>query len=220
MITHFSHSEQLALTLFTFYFKPEKPLHFVAGQFIELYLPHLGVDARGDKRWFTLSSAPHEPLLAITTNSGVSSFKRALFSLKSDDGVNISAPLGDFVLPKNQSIPLLFIAGGIGATPYRSILIDSFQRNESRDIQMLYTARSQADVLFLDTFQQLGNSFKEHISVSERTYPDLNSITPDHYVYVAGPEQMVEATVTYLVTSNIKRSQIFTDFFHGYADIN
>ena len=69
----------------SFWFKPEQPMHFIAGQFIELTLPHDQPDDRGTRRWFTISSSPTDPLISITAKLGPehsSSFKRALRQLQ------------------------------------------------------------------------------------------------------------------------------------------
>jgi ferredoxin-NADP reductase len=78
------YTENIAKNIQTFWFKPDKPVRYVAGQFIELTLPHDNPDKRGIKRWFTLSSSPTEPLISITTKHAeniVSSFKQNLFNL-------------------------------------------------------------------------------------------------------------------------------------------
>jgi len=87
----------------TFYFRPEQPLSYTAGQFTELTIPHKRPDERGLKRWFTLSSSPTSELLSITTkfnNDKSSSFKKALFGLKPGAELTMAEPMGDFVLPK------------------------------------------------------------------------------------------------------------------------
>lgn len=221
----FSHSEQLSPTLHTFYFLPERKPHYIAGQFVEIYLPHTGSDDRGDKRWFTLSSAPHEPLLAITTHirpSDRSTFKNSLTGLKKGETVSISSPLGDFVAPKNPAIPLLFIASGIGATPYRSILENLYQNDDKRDVTFVHAIRNENHAVFNSTFAQLGEGYKMIIDENITADKIANKVTatPDHYIYVAGPELLVEKIVAELEARQIKRSQIYTDFFHNYDELS
>ena len=145
--------EKVAEDIYTFWFTTPKKLNYTAGQFVELYLPHKNKDKRGDKRWFTLSSSPSEEMLAITTKFSKkdgSTFKEAMKKLKKNDKVNISFPMGDFVLPKSKSIPLLFIAGGIGSTPFRSIVKFVDDEGEKRNITMIYAANKKEEVAFLD----------------------------------------------------------------------
>lgn len=216
----FSHSEPLSTTLHTFYFLPEKRVHYIAGQFIELYLPHERPDSRGEKRWFTLSSAPHEPLLAITTHirpTGSSTFKRRLQSLQKGQQVTLSSPLGDFVAPKNPAVPLLFIAVGIGITPYRSILEDLHHTRDIRDIALVHAVHNNEHAVFTSTFTRIGENYK--VTVPGNILANLTP-TPDHYVYISGPEVLVERLVAQLEEAQIKRSQIYTDFFHNYSELD
>ncbi len=122
----FDHAKDEASNIRTFYFRPEKPAHYTAGQYTELALPHPHPDKRGGRRWFTLSSSPTEDLLSITTkyagDDDTSSFKRTLFKLKPGSEVHMADPMGDFVLPKLIQTPLVFVAGGIGITPFHSML--------------------------------------------------------------------------------------------------
>ena len=60
------HTEDIAENIKTFWFVPKKPMDYIAGQFIEMTLPHDHPDERGQKHWFTLSSSPTEPLISIT----------------------------------------------------------------------------------------------------------------------------------------------------------
>src|SRR5258708_897456 len=109
----------------TFWFQPPKGFTYTAGQFIELYIPHDNPDERGIKHWFTLSSSPTEPLISITTKYAgkkSSTFKQHLFVLKPGAELYAVEPMGDFVLPQDKSIPLIFVAGGIGVTPFRSMV--------------------------------------------------------------------------------------------------
>src|SRR5674476_218591 len=120
----------------TFWFEPDKPFHFTAGQFSELYLPHDHPDERGEKRWFTISSSPHEKLVSITTKFALergSSFKQTLSQLKPDATVELAEAMGDFVLPVDQTRPLIFIAGGIGLTPFHSMLTWLTDTHEQRN---------------------------------------------------------------------------------------
>lgn len=199
-------------------------MRHTAGQFTEIRLPHNNKDKRGDKRWFTISSSPTEDLVSITTKFSTdpsSSFKTTLQALKPGDELNLASPMGDFILPKDQTIPLVFVAGGIGCTPYRSIIKYLIDSKEERDITLLYAANSQQEVAFKDIFASLGNKFK--IIVGERLnaqmIKDLAQATPSHYIYLSGPEPMVEELDKDLKSSGINKKQIHTDFFPGYSAI-
>jgi glycine betaine catabolism B len=224
-------SEKIAKDIYSFYFKPEKPVRYTAGQFIELYIPHPSQDKRGKKRWFTLSSAPHEELLAITTrftDPNGSSFKQALQGLNKDTILHMASPMGDFVLPKDSSIPLVFVAGGIGCTPFRSIIRDLQLTNEARDIQMIYASRNSDSVAFLNIFQKLGDQFKIILSDIDTSWKgetgklnadkvyEMAEIKDNHYVYLSGPEPLVETLNDELKAKGLNKRHIYTDFFPNY----
>src|ERR1700716_3357100 len=109
----------------SFEFEPEAPLQFQAGQYLRYMLPHPFPDARGAARSFTIGSAPSEPLLRLTTRFSTlpSTSKQALSSLALGTVVEASGPHGQFVYTETDA-PTVPIAGGIGITPFRSILSD------------------------------------------------------------------------------------------------
>ncbi len=104
----------------TFYFEPETPLAYQAGQYLNYTPPHPNPDNRGVTRSFTLSSFPEEPLLSLTTRLSTPR-STALAGLEPDAVLEANGPFGSFVC-RQTDLPLAFIAGGIGVTPFRSIL--------------------------------------------------------------------------------------------------
>ncbi len=223
MKVKFEKSEQTAEHIYSFYFSAASKVQQVAGQFIELRIPHDGRDSRGDKRWFTLSSSPSEELLAITTKfttENGSSFKTALKALQPGSEVDMASPMGDFVLPKDQSIPLTFVAGGIGATPFHSMVRYVIDSNEARDITVVYAANSDAEVAFRDTFQKLGDKFKTVVGERLTAEAILAATDQDNgYIYLSGPEPMVESLQRGLKDAGFNKKRILTDFFPGYTEI-
>jgi ferredoxin-NADP reductase len=108
----------------TFVFEPEEPMTWQPGQYMHYTFPHDTPDSRGVERWFTISSAPYEQHVQITTRFAGekgSSFKRALLNLKPGDEIEADGPKGKFVLQDGDHHHVL-IAGGIGITPYHSML--------------------------------------------------------------------------------------------------
>ena len=121
----FKYSSPESSSVTTFFFDPQKPLDFLAGQYVEVTLDHENPDNRGIKRTFSISSSPKDKYISITTKTMVekpSSFTKSLLQLKYGDLVDISSPKGSFTLPQDETIPLLFIAGGIGITTFHSML--------------------------------------------------------------------------------------------------
>lgn len=228
----FNHFQDEAQNIRTFYFKPEKSVHYTAGQYTELHIPHKNTDDRGDKRWFTLSSSPTDEFLTITTkytgDGKSSSFKKTLFSLKPGTELDAADPMGDFVLPKIIQTPLIFVAGGIGVTPFHSIFEWLAATNEERPIKMLYGVRKEDEIVFQDTFNKAG--IEPTIIVSEPSDAwggergritaelvlGLEQPTDDTLVYVSGPEPMVQALAKDLHLAGLNKNQIVTDEFPNY----
>jgi ferredoxin-NADP reductase len=202
----------------SFYFTPEKPLRYEAGQYVEWTLPHQA-DDRGIKRWFTISSPPADGQLCITTRlfAKPSSFKKALQALEPGDTVQVSEPMGDFVLPKDPNIPLVFIAGGIGITPFLSIARQLIRTGEKRRVRLYYVVHAINDALFRDELMMAG--YDVHILLSkQRTGPLLTDIEhiPDSLYYISGPEGLAEKLTAELKNNSVDSSQIVTDYFPGY----
>lgn len=229
----FRKASEEAPGIFSFYFTPEKPLRYTAGQFIELTLPHDQPDDRGIRRWFTLTSIASDDTIRITTklSEESSSFKRHIKTLRPGDTVVISEPMGDFVLPRDTSIPLVFVAGGMGITPFAGMFRSLAESNEQRSIRFLYAVRTEDDIIFQDTFDAIHihttivvskpseawGGERGHLSAGHVL--TLTEPKPNSLFYLAGPEPMVEELRKDLVGNNIPANQIVTDFFHGYMPL-
>ena len=231
----FIRHEQLTDTITSFSFKPEQHFSYTAGQFIELTL--LGHEEHGQpaKRWFTLSSSPHEELLTITTRVGAhtahTAFKRALENLESGAEVDFSEPMGDFVLPKIIQTPLVFIAGGIGITPFHSILEWLVSTDEQRNIRLLYGVRTEDDIIFQDTFA----AAKQHATIvveepsaawgGERGRLNAEMIlgleqpNSGTLYYISGPEPFVQVLQQDLKEQGVSGQNIVVDEFQGYTGV-
>jgi ferredoxin-NADP reductase len=199
-----------------------------------VHLPLLKPDVRGTKHWFTISSSPTEELIGLTTKftpDEGSAFKQALRDLKPGAELTLADPMGDFVLPKDQSIPLLFVAGGIGVTPYRSIIKWLADVNEKRDIHLLYSVRHAREIAFPDLFQSYDMKFTSVITEPDPEWQGetglltaeriLQFVGPDprSLIYMAGPEPMVEAFVEELKSHGIPGHRLVTDYFPGYTSV-
>lgn len=225
----FDHHEDTAQNIKTFWFKPSREVAYTAGQFTEIKLPHDHPDERGDKRWFTLSSSPTEELLSITTkfSSPGSSFKQTLLALKSGTELHLADPMGDFVLPKDVSIPLVFVAGGIGVTPMRSMVTWLRDSKQRRDITLLYVASSDNQLAFVPLFQKYcryvviltrerdGNGAE----LTAKRILELTKPADNAQIYLSGPEPMIEILVDQFTKTDIEKGRLVTDYFPGYEPI-
>lgn len=220
----FDRKENLAPSIVSYYFKPTGIVRYIAGQFIELTLPHDNPDERGIKRWFTISSAPQEDHIVITTKhsaSGSSSFKHTLASLRPGIPVHMSDPMGDFVLPKDKTIPLVFVAGGIGITPFHSMLQWLDNVNEQREIQLVYAVKSPEELVFSTLFENMDIDYITLIGKrpTADTVQDVVGGLEGKRLYLSGPEPMIEALNEQFIDIGIDKDHIVTDYFPNYVMI-
>lgn len=231
--------ENEAKTIATLYFRPDRPYYFTAGQYAELAVPHDNPDARGVTRTMTFSSAPADKLIGITTRfmHPQSSYKQALQDLQPGAIANLTDAMGDMVLPLDSSVPLVFVAGGVGIASYVSMIKWLTETGDKRDITLLYAVRSTDDVIFqtqFDAYTAVGNVKKilfttdnkadgfiwnGTIRKSRLTAADIIAVTkPDSQIYISGAEQMVEQLRHELQkTYEVEQYRIAFDFFDGYT---
>jgi ferredoxin-NADP reductase len=223
----FDHKQKLNSEITSYFFVPSKPLHYIAGQFIELTLPIAG-NASEKNRWFTLSSSPTEKLLSITTRHprDLSNFKKHLAKMKPGDVAHMSQAMGDFVLPKDPQIPLVFVAAGIGITPMRSMLASQIESRQKRHINTLYFVKSHADACFVDLLKSTSTTLdiivtksKNSISSMIENIHDYSSTNGFEHVYLSGPEPLVENLSNHLSNEGYRDYRLHTDFFPGYNHI-
>ena len=232
MNAKFLRKTEEAKNITTFYFKPDRPLDFVPGQFTRLSLPHEDQDDRGHKRWFTLSSTPRAEHVAITTKftpAKSSSFKKAMLALKPGTEVQLESPMGDFVLPKDPATPLIFVAAGIGLTPFHSMLDWLAENHQTRPIKFLYAVRSEDDIIFQETFTRAGVHVTIVVSqpspawggesghLTAEMILGLEHPSDDTLIYMSGPKAQVVELETALKEAGISSNQLILDFFPGYT---
>lgn len=236
---NFIHKQQMAADTWALLF--EKPDGFVykPGQFIEVNLQHSPTDDRGIKRWFTLSSSPTEGDLMITTRfvERPSSFKKAMFNLQPGDTIDAAKPDGSFTIPTDNGIELVWLAGGIGVTPFRSqmkFLLDNQEYN--RKITLMYSNRTQADICFEDLWAKAidhMDDFKiiqtlvddipdswagERGMVDEPMIQKAIGSVENKEFYISGPEPMVDAFIPKLEGMGIGEVNIHKDRFPNYTE--
>lgn len=229
---------QLSQTIFDFVFTPNKQLSFLPGQYMEWTLAHESTDSRGSRRYFTIASSPTEDTLRIGLkfNEHGSSFKKALLRLDQDTAVVAAQIAGDFTLPTDPKQKLVFIAGGIGVTPFRSMIKYLIDKNEKRDIVLFYSARTPSEIVYKDIFNQGQNQLgiKVIYTVTDKlTNPStwsgrVGPVTPElikqevpdfkeRLFYLSGPQSMILAFEKTLQEMGIPGDYIKKDFFPGFA---
>jgi ferredoxin-NADP reductase len=205
-----------------FQFQPERPLRFEPGQYLEFTLPHARVDGRGNRRTFSIASAPGDPLVRIGVKfyEPSSSFKAALRQLKPGGAVMAGSLAGSFTLPRDPRRKLLLMAGGIGITPFRSMLADVVAREAKRDIVLLYSAASAAELSYGEVLEAADAYGVKVVTATEPfTAEAIRQHAPDHQqreAYLSGPRVMVDHYRDLLVSMRQPRGRIHTDYFSGY----
>src|SRR5262245_10469842 len=142
----------------TMAFRFAKPVGFTfkAGQFMEITLMNPPeTDAEGNVRTFSIASAPNEEMLMIATRLRGSAFKRVLQTTALHSEVSIEGPFGNFHLHNNQARAAVFLAGGIGITPFRSMIVRAAREALPHQIVLFYSNRRPEDAPFLDELLQL-----------------------------------------------------------------
>lgn len=237
LILKLKQTVQSAEGVYDFLFHPDKRFFFKPGQYLEWTLPHAGGDSRGNRRYFTIASSPTESDLRIGVKfyAKPSSFKKNLGVMKSGDIIVASQLAGDFTMPKDPNKKLAFIAGGIGVTPFRSMIKYCADSGEKRDIVLLYSNRAIGDIAYTDVFndarQRAGirtvytltdkdnipadwqgrrGAFDERMIAEE--IPDFKERT----FYLSGPHAMVKAFEDILLWMGVKRWHIKKDHFPGF----
>ncbi|CAM4103605.1 FAD-dependent oxidoreductase [Saccharibacillus endophyticus] len=217
----FKESYREAEDVRTFVFEKENDLSWKAGQYGLFTITHKKMK-KGTKP-FSLSSAPAENVVRITTRipERPSDFKRALSELKTGMKVSMSGPLGPFYL-KEQG-PVLFVAGGIGITPFRSML-QQLQLTESqseRPVKLLYLDGAQSHIYRseLDGYAADSAVDVQYLNLRDELHAELDryaTLHADGRYFVAGPKSMVDAVTVYLQNKKIPKRNIVKDAFFGY----
>jgi ferredoxin-NADP reductase len=229
---------KLAPDTYEFVFSTDRKLSFAAGQYLEWTLAHAKADRRGIRRYFTISSSPSDPdfRIGVKFYEKGSTFKTKLLSMRRGDAMVASQLAGDFVLPKDKKKKAVFIAGGIGVTPFASMIRDLLDKKEKRDIVMLYSNRTIDDTAYVDLLDRADSEIDMRISpiFSNQTpetqakngFPsviDQQLITTeipdyrDRIFYLSGPHGMVNAFNDLLVELGVPKRHIKKDFFPGFA---
>jgi len=221
-----------------FVFVPERRFAYQPGQYMEFTLPHNSVDSRGQRRYFTLASSPTEENVRIGVKfyRDGSSFKEAMLGMDRNTPIVASSLGGDFVLPEDRTRKIVLIAGGIGVTPYRSMIKYLLDKDERRQVTLLYAAGTAEDIAYTEVFEEarkrlgIKSVYVLSRAKSSPKHADFRSgyITadlvkaevPDYHdrlFYISGPHAMVVNVEDALRALGVHQNNIKTDFFSGYA---
>lgn len=230
--------KQLSPDTFVFAFNRVQNFKFIPGQYMEWTLQHKNADSRGNRRYFSIASSPTENdiMMAVRFYNPSSSYKKTLLNIPEGQKIIASQVAGDFILPKDLKKPLVFIAGGVGIAPFRSMIQYIIDKQLQSNIVLFYSNRTANEILFSDTFQKAESYGVKTIY----TLTDVNNIpadwqgergyiteevikqhVEDYYqrtFYVSGPQLMVQNFEKLLLGMGVKKRNIITDFFPGYTE--
>lgn len=219
-----------------FGFQRQKNFSFVPGQYMEWTLPHTHVDDRGNRRFFSIASSPKEDAIMIMIKfyNPSSSYKKALLSMREGQEIIATQLAGDFALPKNTSTPLVFIAGGVGIAPFRSIIQYIIENKLQVTITVIYSNRTASEIAFEDILSQAKNfgvqtlyTLTDMNSIPQNWAGEKGYITEDmikKYIpdfakrifYLSGPELMVKSYEELLSKLGVRKGNVKKDYFPGY----
>ncbi len=227
---------KMASDIVDFVFRPAQRLVFEPGQYMEFTLAHVKPDSRGNRRFFTLASSPTEENLHLGVRfyANSSSFKKALYRIDGRAKIMAGQIAGDFTLPKDPRQKLVFIAGGIGITPFRSMLKYLLDMNQRRDIVLIYANRTADEIAYKDILgeAQTKLGIKAFYTLTNtkalpRNWRGLvgrideqmiQAVVPDYEertFYLSGSLDMVRAYEHILKNMHVKNEWIKKDFFPG-----
>jgi ferredoxin-NADP reductase len=218
-----------------FHFEKPAGFEYRAGQYGDFTLINPPqTDSEGDKRTFSLASAPYEPDLKIVTRLRDTAFKRVLKELPIGSEVAFEGPFGSLALPKDDTKTAVFLTGGIGATLVRSMVSQATHDGSPHKIMFFYSNHTAQSAVFMEEFRQLaaqnpnftfvptmtddpawdGEHDPIHIDMLKKHLQDITAPT----YFLSGPGAMVGSMRNMLLEAGVDRTSIRSDQFVGYTE--
>lgn len=227
---------QVAKDTMAFHFSKPEGFEFKAGQSADWTLINPPeTDAEGNKRAFSIASAPYENELVFTTRMRNTAFKRVMKNLPIGSEIQFEGGFGSFTLHNDVSKPAVFLTGGIGITPVRSIIKQAVYDHLQHKMFLFYSNHLPEEAAFLHEFQEIAKQHinftfiptmtqvidgmqwsgkKERIS-KEMLSENLVDLKASLY-YICGPTGMVAALKQTLIAAGVNEDYIKTEDFTGY----
>jgi ferredoxin-NADP reductase len=230
-------SQEIASGTTAFHFDKPAGFIFEPGQAVDLVLPAApDADAEALRHTFSLVSAPCEEELVIATRMRNSVYKRALAAMPAGGRAIVEGPFGSLTLDGDRSRGAVLVAGGIGITPFISILRQAAHERSAQRLALVYSNRRPEDAAFLAELQQLERDLRSFrllatmTDMARSTVPwsgetrlvDVALVTgaadglSRPIYYVVGPPGMVEAVSNVLTQAGIAADDIRSEEFYGY----
>ena len=219
-----------------FVFKLPRKMNFIPGQYMEYTLEHNSPDSRGNRRYFTLANSPTEDTmrLGVKFYENGSTFKKAMLGMNTKNRIVGDQLSGEFTMPEDINTKLAFLAGGIGVTPFRSMIKYLSDINQKRDIVVFFANKHPEEIIYTDIFNEAYNKFgiKTVYTLTDtntipanwnrytgRISPEMIQKECPDYIervfYISGPHNMVEDSVYTLKQMGVDTKNIKKDFFPG-----
>jgi ferredoxin-NADP reductase len=193
-------------------------------------------DLEGNTRALSIASAPHERNLIVAMRLRTTVFKRTLNSLPLGSELLLQGPFGWMTLPRNSTRPAVLLAGGIGITPFRSLIWNAAESLSPRRILLFYSVRVPEEAAFLEELQEMEQFNRRYKLICTVTQPErtrtlwrgetgrisiqlLSKWIPDLSVpiyYIAGPPAMVNGVRQILIGAGVADEDIRAEEFYGY----
>ena len=223
---------------YEFVFAAPRKIKFSPGQYMEWTLGHQDPDSRGNRRYFTLASSPTEQNLRLGVKfyNESSTYKKALLAMKGNTEITASQIAGDFTLPLDPNQKCVFLAGGIGITPFRSMIKYMLDTHQRRTITLVYAAKNIDELIYKDVFdraeKELGikviYTLTDTKNIPASWQGSVGRITPEMLTklmpgnrnalfYLSGSRAMVSSFKNALRKLELPDSRIITDYFAGLA---
>lgn len=220
-----------------FHFERPPGFEFKPGQAMDVVLGADQTSTQPEVRHtFSIVSAPFQNELMVATRMRDSAFKRALGALPMGSALTLDGPFGSLGLHKAAARAAVFIAGGIGITPFMSMLRQAAHLQTPQDLLLLYSNHRPEDAAFLGELQQLATAnprFHMHATMTQMgrsTQPWAGHTGPidSGFVqratqglaapicYIAGPPAMVEAMRQVLAGAGVDEDDVRSEEFFGY----
>jgi ferredoxin-NADP reductase len=228
---------QVAEGTMAFEFQKPRDWTFIAGQYIRVTLSNPPeTDGEGNKRWFSVASAPYEETIMITTRMRDTAFKRVLKSEPLESEVTIDGPFGDLTLHENPDRPAVLLTGGIGVTTFRSIVFQAARLKLPHRIVLFYSNRRPEDAAFLTELQALQQANPNYTLVATMTdmkdskqpwdgetsridaalLAKYAGAAKNAIYYITGPPGMVRGLQAMLAGTGVSSDDVRVEEYTGY----